>query len=208
MHASLPAIESGLVAQESSGSGRGGYGITPGSSQPRSYFRCGDPGHMIRHCPRRAVLAAPERDLAPPARGRGRAQAPGRGGRVVGRGTSGASGSQSGGRGAQCYAFPGRSEAEASDAVITGIVSVCHRPASVLFDPGSTFSYVSTYFASGFESICDRMALPIRVSTPVGEPLVVNRLHRSCLVVLSGYETWVDLILLEMLDFDVILGMD
>ena len=37
---------------------------------------------------------------------------------------------------------------------------------------------------------------------------MVNRLHRSCLVVLSGYETWVDLILLEMLDFDVILGLD
>ena len=91
--------------------------------------------------------------------------------------------------------------------MITGIVSVCHRPASVLFDPGSTFTYVSTYFASGFESTCDR-TVPIRVSTPVGEPLVVNQLHRSCLVVLSGYETWVDLILLEMLDFDVILGMD
>lgn len=32
-----------------------------------------------------------------------------------------------------CYAFLGRPEAEASDAVITGIISVRHRDALVLF---------------------------------------------------------------------------
>ena len=46
---------------------------------------------------------------------------------------------------AHCYAFPGRSEAETSDAVITGNLLVCDCMASVLFDPGSTFSYVFTH---------------------------------------------------------------
>ncbi|XP_049410606.1 uncharacterized protein LOC125873772 [Solanum stenotomum] len=166
IHASLPAIEGGPAARGPPGSGRGGYSITSGSSQsgstPRSCYGCGDPGHLIHQCPHQTqsgphctVSAVPERDSAPPARGRGRGPASGRGGRASGRGASGASGSQSGSRGAQCYAFPGRLEAEASDAVITGIVSVCHRPASVLFDPGSTFSYVSTYFAFGLELTCD-----------------------------------------------------
>ena len=50
---------------------------------------------------------------------------------------------------AHCYAFPGRSEAETSDAVITGNLLVCDFMASVLFDPGSTFSYVSSSFANG-----------------------------------------------------------
>ncbi|XP_049381184.1 uncharacterized protein LOC125845686 [Solanum stenotomum] len=219
VHASLPAIEGRPATRGPPGSGRSGYSITSGSSQsgstPRFCYGCGDPGNLIHQCPHqtqsgphRTVSAVPERDSAPPARGRGRGQASGRGGRASGRGASSASGSQSGGRGAQCYAFPGRPEAEAFDAVITGIVSVFHRPVSVLFDPGSTFSYVSTYFASVLELTCDRMSVPIRVSTPVGEPLVVNRVYRSCLVVLSGYETWVDMILLDMLDFDVILGMD
>ena len=54
---------------------------------------------------------------------------------------------------AHCYAFPGRSEAEASDAVITGNLLVCDCMASVLFDPGSTFSYVSSSFATGFDYI-------------------------------------------------------
>ncbi|XP_049414692.1 uncharacterized protein LOC125877444 [Solanum stenotomum] len=219
VYASLPAIEDGPAVRGPPGSGRGGYSITSGSSQsgstPRSCYGCGEPGHLIHWCPHqtqsgphRTVSAVSERDSAPPAKGRGRGPASGRGGRASGRGASGASGSQSGGRGAQCYDFPGRPEAEASYAVITCIVLVCHRPASVLFYPGSTFSYVSTYFAFGLELTCDRMSVPIRVSTPVGEPLVVNRVYRSCLVILSGYETWVDMVLLDMLDFDVILGMD
>ena len=33
-------------------------------------------------------------------------------------------------------------------------------------------------------------------------------MYRSCLVSLAGYNTWVDLIILGMVDFDVILGMD
>ena len=37
---------------------------------------------------------------------------------------------------------------------------------------------------------------------------MVDRVYRSCLVSLAGYDTWVDLIILEMVDFDVILGMD
>ena len=78
----------------------------------------------------------------------------------------------------------------------------------MLFDPGSTFSYVPTYFAAKFDMICDSMTVPIRVSTPVGKPLVVDRVYRSCLVSLAGYDTWVDLIILGMVDFDVILGMD
>ncbi len=44
---------------------------------------------------------------------------------------------------AQCYAFSDNNEAEASDAVITCTILVCDRMANVLFDPGSTYSYVS-----------------------------------------------------------------
>ncbi|XP_070040300.1 uncharacterized protein [Nicotiana tomentosiformis] len=45
---------------------------------------------------------------------------------------------QSGGAQPLFYAFPARPEAESSDVVITDMVPVCHRDASVLFDPGST----------------------------------------------------------------------
>ena len=69
---------------------------------------------------------------------------------------------------AQCYAFPGKNEADASNAVITCTILVCDRMANVLFDPGSTYSYVSMRFASEFAMICDILDAPIHVSTPVG----------------------------------------
>ena len=58
----------------------------------------------------------------------------------------------------------------------------------MLFDQGSTFSYVSMYFAVEFDMIYDSMIVPIRVSTPVGKPLVVDRVYRSCLISFAGYD--------------------
>ena len=78
---------------------------------------------------------------------------------------------------------------------------------SVLFDPGSTFSYVSSSFATGLNLHCELFDMPIRVSTPVGESVIVEKVYRSCLVNFLGRNTHVDLVILEMVDFDVILGM-
>ena len=79
--------------------------------------------------------------------------------------------------------------------------------AFVLFDPGSTFSYVSSAFANGLNLHCELLDMPIRVSTPVGEFVIVEKVYRSCLVTFMGNNTHVDLVILEMVDFDVILGM-
>ena len=77
------------------------------------------------------------------------------------------------------YAFPGRSEAETSDAVITGNLLVCDCMASVLFDLGSTFSYVSSSFSTGLDLHCDLFDMPICVSSPVGESVIVEKVYRS-----------------------------
>ena len=45
------------------------------------------------------------------------------------------------------------------------------------------------------------------MSTPVGEFVIVEKVYRSCLVTFVGSNTYVDLVILEMVDFDVILGM-
>ncbi|XP_070026358.1 uncharacterized protein [Nicotiana sylvestris] len=99
-------------------------------------------------------------------------------------------------------------EAVASDSIIIGIVPVCHRDASVNFDPGSTYSHVSSYFASRLGVSRDSLSSHVYVSTLVGDSIVVDRVYLLCLVVLSGFETKADLLLLSMVDFDIILGMD
>lgn len=43
---------------------------------------------------------------------------------------------------------------------------------------------------------------------PSGGLLVVDRVCRGCMVTLQGFDTWVNLILLDVLDCDLILGMD
>lgn len=77
----------------------------------------------------------------------------------------------------------------------------------MLFNPGSTYSYVCAYFFSRFNLLCDHKPILIHVSIPVGETLVVDRVYRSFLVSLVGYDTWVDIIILEMVHFDTISEM-
>ncbi|XP_070033096.1 uncharacterized protein [Nicotiana tomentosiformis] len=106
------------------------------------------------------------------------------------------------------YAFPARPEVESSNAVITCIILVYHRYASVLFEPGSTYSYVSSYFALYLNMSRDSLSATIYVSTPVWDFIVVDRVYHACLVTIRSNETRVDLLLLDMVDFDVILSMD
>ncbi|XP_070017143.1 uncharacterized protein [Nicotiana sylvestris] len=54
----------------------------------------------------------------------------------------------------------------------------------------------------------DSLSAPVYVSTPVDDSIVVDRIHHSCVVVIGGLETQIDLTLLDMVDFDIILGMD
>lgn len=41
----------------------------------------------------------------------------------------------------------------------------------------------------------------------IGEPLMVDQMYQSCLVSLARYDMWLDIIILEMVDFNVILGI-
>ena len=78
---------------------------------------------------------------------------------------------------------------------------------SVLFDLGSSFSYISTYFAVGLDMMCDTLDTPIFVSTPVGDSVVVDSVYPACAISFMRYSTWADLMILDMVDFDIIVGM-
>ncbi|XP_070017129.1 uncharacterized protein [Nicotiana sylvestris] len=155
------------------------------------------------------MISAP---VAQPSRGReqtGRGRL--RGGGQTGRGhpaTAQSGGGQPAGSLARFYALLARPDTLASDAVITGIIFVCGRDASVLFDLGSTYSYVSSLFSHFLVIPSEPLGTHVHVSTHVCESVVVDRIYGSCMVTFCGFETRVDLLLLDMIDFEVILGMD
>ncbi|XP_070002764.1 uncharacterized protein [Nicotiana sylvestris] len=153
---------------------------------PRGCYECGDPGHMKRTCPRlrgKVVQQGQQPMISAPV-------------------------AQSSRGGGQSAGAPARPDALASDAVITGIISVSGRDASVLFDPGYTYSYVSFLFARFLVISPEPLGTPIRVSTPMGDSVVVDQIYRSCVVTFCDFRTRADLLLLDMIDFEIILGMD
>ncbi|WRX12994.1 Reverse transcriptase domain - like 10 [Theobroma cacao] len=99
-------------------------------------------------------------------------------------------------------------EARVRPSTVTGTMIVFDRDARVLIDSGSDRSYVSISFAS----FSDRNLSPLEeeniMHTPLGERLVRNTYYRDCGIKVREEEFMGDLIPLEILDFDLILGMD
>ena len=48
---------------------------------------------------------------------------------------------------------------------------------------------------------------PISVSTPVGDPVIARQVYKNCPFIVSQRVTSADLVELESIDFDVIIGM-
>lgn len=64
--------------------------------------------------------------------------------------------------------------------------------------------FVAVYFGFDPECILD----PFSVSIPMGDSMATRKVYRGFVVSVCVRETLVDLIELDMVDFDVILGMN
>ncbi|KAJ1395844.1 Aspartic peptidase domain superfamily [Sesbania bispinosa] len=101
-----------------------------------------------------------------------------------------------------------RQDAQASNEVVTSILSNFSRDAHVLFDPVATHSFVSLSFATQLGKRPSSLDETLAVTTLVGEILLAGCVYRSYVVSIRGKELFANLIALDMVDFDVILGMD
>ncbi|KAL0562069.1 hypothetical protein IC582_002519 [Cucumis melo] len=101
-----------------------------------------------------------------------------------------------------------RTEAEKAGTVVTGTLPVLGHYALVLFDSGSSHSFISSAFVSYARLEVEPLHHVLSVSTPSGECMLSKEKVKSCQIELAGHVIEVTLIVLDMLDFDVILGMD
>ena len=99
-------------------------------------------------------------------------------------------------------------QAEAAENVIEGTLPVCGFDARVLFDPGSTHSFVAPAFALHFGKSREMLPFVLVVATPVGRSVACDFVYPRCTVQIGGTQLTASLIVLAMSDFDVILGMD
>ena len=126
----------------------------------------------------------------------------------AGRGSGRGRGSGSGAGPNRMYALAGRQDSEASPDVVTGTLSIFSHDVYALIDPGATLSYVTPFVAKKFGIEPKLLREPFAVSTPIGESIIARRVYYGCLVRVCGRDTLANLIELEMVDFDVIMGMD
>ena len=99
-------------------------------------------------------------------------------------------------------------EADTAHDVVTGMILVFDRDAHILIDPGATHSFNSMGFISNVNVESQPIDCSIVVSLPTGDSRLAESVYMDSRVIIGGQEFLVDLILLDIHDFDVILGMD
>ena len=77
-----------------------------------------------------------------------------------------------------------------------------------LLDPPATLSFVTSLVAKKFDILPIILHVPFVMSTSMGESIVAKKVYRICLIMLPNNFSYFELVELDMLDFDVILGID
>ena len=104
------------------------------------------------------------------------------------------------------YSMPSTDDREHGD-VVTGIISVDSFDASVLFDSGASFSFVSEGFVVRASLSMQKISQPVLVSSARG-PISSFSVCLGCSIVLADEVFVANLVVIPLESFDVILGMD
>ena len=90
--------------------------------------------------------------------------------------------------------------------VIYGLITVKSTPALVLFDPSASHSFISREYVEDHKITMLPIRKPMIVNSPGGEKKA-NRICPKVSVEIKGVNFEANLIVLELMDIDVILGM-
>ncbi|KAH0776456.1 hypothetical protein KY290_007867 [Solanum tuberosum] len=105
-------------------------------------------------------------------------------------------------------AITSRQDQENSPDVVTGMIKVFTLNVCALIDLGASLSFVTPYVAMKFDVLPEKLCEPFCVSTHVGESILAERVYHDCTISVNHKSTVAGLVELDMVDFEVILGMD
>ena len=92
--------------------------------------------------------------------------------------------------------------------MITFTLSIFSHIIYALIDSVSTLSYVTPLIAGMFKRTPELLVKPFGVSTQIGESIIARRVYHNYIVTVCDRDTLANLVELEVVDFDVIMGMD
>ena len=101
-----------------------------------------------------------------------------------------------------------RQAADATPDVVTGTISLFDTDAHVLVDSEATHSFISREFIERVRIEMRPIECSMVVSLPTGDSLIANRVYRGSKLTIASHEFEADLIVLDIHDFDIILGID
>ncbi|XP_074328102.1 uncharacterized protein LOC141666014 [Apium graveolens] len=99
-------------------------------------------------------------------------------------------------------------QASANSGTVSGTLLIGRRDAYVLFDTGSTHSVVSLSFVHHLGVAPSLLYPHMSIATPMGNSVIISDIYPKCPIVVEDRNYKVNLLPMEMHDFDIILGMD
>ncbi|XP_038976501.1 uncharacterized protein LOC120107335 [Phoenix dactylifera] len=100
-------------------------------------------------------------------------------------------------------------DAKTSNSVVTGMIRLLSYDVNILFDSGATHSFISANFVRKNNEISPvLLEFDLCVSMSSGDVILVNSVCKNCILDIKDRKMNADLPVLEMNDFDLILGMD
>ncbi|XP_058203051.1 uncharacterized protein LOC131317519 [Rhododendron vialii] len=105
------------------------------------------------------------------------------------------------------FALQGTEE-EMDPAVIQGTLTLFTTCVQALFDSGASHSFISAICVSTLELETEPLKTTMHVTSPLGGKILIVLICKGCELKVSNLRLTYDLQVIEMTDFDVILGMD
>ncbi|XP_058219747.1 uncharacterized protein LOC131330251 [Rhododendron vialii] len=99
-------------------------------------------------------------------------------------------------------------EQEQDPSVIQGTLLLYSTCVQALFDSGASHSFISTTCVIALALETEPLSKSTKVVSPMGGSITVNLVCRGCELEVANLRLTCDLRMIDMVDFDVILGMD
>jgi hypothetical protein len=92
--------------------------------------------------------------------------------------------------------------------VVVGTLQLDTIQVYALIDPRASHSFVAYRIVNNLYVLSSKLSVGVTVSTPLERVYILKYLYRVKTIYIGGLELMVDLMPLELYDFDLILGMD